>query len=124
MSTLDKTRLRDRPVPVLAATLFMLACTAYFLLPLWWMLVASSTTRGGLTDTSLWFHGQFELWTNIKNVVTYALTGAARGSDEHMLELLAPFAGHRGRVCGLLAAAGITAPKFGPRMPLRSFARF
>lgn len=71
MSTIEKTRLRDRPVSVLAATLFMLACTAYFLLPLWWMVVASSTTRGGLTDTSLWFHGQFELWTNIQNVVTY-----------------------------------------------------
>jgi multiple sugar transport system permease protein len=71
MSAIDKTRFRDRPVPVLAATLFMLACTAYFLLPLWWMVVASSTTRGGLTDTSLWFHGEFELGTNIKNVLTY-----------------------------------------------------
>jgi hypothetical protein len=41
-----------------------------------------------------------------------------------MLELLEPFAGHRGRVCQLLQAAGIAAPRFGPRMPLRSFARF
>ncbi|MBZ5740684.1 carbohydrate ABC transporter permease [Nocardioides mangrovi] len=71
MSTLQRTRLRDRPIPVIATTLFMVVCTAYFLLPLWWMVVASSTTRGGLTDTSLWFHGQFELWTNIRNVVTY-----------------------------------------------------
>jgi 3-methyladenine DNA glycosylase/8-oxoguanine DNA glycosylase len=61
---------------------------------------------------------------HIKNVVAYALTGAPRGTDERMLELLAPYAGHRGRVCGLFAAAGIGAPKFGPRMPLRSFARF
>ena len=39
-------------------------------------------------------------------------------------ELLEPFAGHRGRVCQLLAAAGIAAPRYGHRMPLRSFARF
>lgn len=71
MSAISSTRLRDRPVPVLAATLFMVVSTAYFLLPLWWMVVASSTTRGGLTDTSLWFRGQFELWSNIRNVLTY-----------------------------------------------------
>ena len=41
-----------------------------------------------------------------------------------MLELLEPFRGHRGRVCVLLAAAGVAAPRFGPRMPLRSFATY
>jgi hypothetical protein len=41
-----------------------------------------------------------------------------------MLELLAPFAGHRGRVCTLLEAAGLTAPRFGPRLPVRSFATY
>jgi 3-methyladenine DNA glycosylase/8-oxoguanine DNA glycosylase len=61
---------------------------------------------------------------HIKNIVAFALTGAPRGTDEHMLELLEPFAGHRGRVCQLLQAAGIAAPRYGPRMPLRSFARF
>lgn len=61
---------------------------------------------------------------HIKNVVAYALAGEPRADDTRMLELLQPFAGHRGRVCGLLAAAGISAPKYGPRMPLRSFARF
>jgi multiple sugar transport system permease protein len=69
--SMQKIRFRERPVPVVATTLFMVVCTAYFLLPLWWMVVASSTTRGGLTDTSLWFHGDFELVTNVKNVVTY-----------------------------------------------------
>jgi 3-methyladenine DNA glycosylase/8-oxoguanine DNA glycosylase len=61
---------------------------------------------------------------HIKNIVAFALTGEPRGTDEHMLELLEPFAGHRGRVCQLLQAAGIAAPRYGPRMPLRSFARF
>ncbi len=61
---------------------------------------------------------------HIPNTVAWALAGETRGTDARMLELLKPYAGHRGRVCGLLAAGGITAPKFGPRMPIRSFARF
>ena len=61
---------------------------------------------------------------HIPNTVAWALAGEARGTDARMLELLEPFRGHRGRVCDLLAAGGIGAPKFGPRMPIRSFARF
>jgi hypothetical protein len=40
-----------------------------------------------------------------------------------MLELLEPYRGHRGRVLRLLFAAGIEAPRYGPRLPLRSVAR-
>lgn len=58
---------------------------------------------------------------NLPHMVTFALTGAPRGSDERMLELLAPYAGHRGRVLRLLLAAGIGAPRFGPRQPVRDF---
>jgi hypothetical protein len=36
-----------------------------------------------------------------------------------MLELLEPYRGHRGRVIRLLMQAGVTAPRFGPRKPLR-----
>ncbi|MFF0376078.1 DNA-3-methyladenine glycosylase family protein [Actinoplanes missouriensis] len=61
---------------------------------------------------------------HIPNTVAWALAGEARGTDERMLELLEPFRGHRGRVCDLFALGGIGAPKFGPRMPIRSFARF
>ena len=61
---------------------------------------------------------------HIPNTVAWALAGEARGTDARMLELLEPFRGHRGRVCDLLAAGGIGAPKFGPRMPIRSFAKF
>lgn len=61
---------------------------------------------------------------HIPNTVAWALAGEARGDDARMLELLAPFMGHRGRVCVLLESAGIAAPRFGPRMPIRSFARF
>jgi 3-methyladenine DNA glycosylase/8-oxoguanine DNA glycosylase len=61
---------------------------------------------------------------HIPNTVAWALAGEARGDDARMLELLEPFRGHRGRVCLLLEAAGLHAPRFGPRMPIRSFARF
>jgi 3-methyladenine DNA glycosylase/8-oxoguanine DNA glycosylase len=52
---------------------------------------------------------------HVKNQVSWALAGEARGTDERMLELLAPFAGHRGRVVRLLLADGVRAPTFGPR---------
>ncbi|MEW5852791.1 MAG: DNA-3-methyladenine glycosylase 2 family protein [Myxococcota bacterium] len=55
---------------------------------------------------------------NWKNVVSYAFTGEPRGDDTRMLELLAPYAGHRGRVLLLIAAAGITAPRLAPRRAL------
>jgi 3-methyladenine DNA glycosylase/8-oxoguanine DNA glycosylase len=58
---------------------------------------------------------------HLKNVVAYAFTGTARGTDARMLDLLAPFKGHRGRVCSILMAAGIQAPRFGPRRPLRAW---
>lgn len=54
--------------------------------------------------------------------VSWALAGEARGTDERMLELLEPFAGHRGRVIRLLMAAGIRAPRYGPRLPLQRIA--
>lgn len=47
--------------------------------------------------------------------VTHALTGTAVDDDEAMLDALAPFAGHRGRVVRLLGAAGIRAPRRAPR---------
>ena len=50
---------------------------------------------------------------HLPNTVAWALAGEARADDDRMLELLAPFAGQRGRVVRLLKAGGISAPKFG-----------
>ncbi|MFI7429514.1 DNA-3-methyladenine glycosylase family protein [Micromonospora sp. NPDC049836] len=61
---------------------------------------------------------------HVPNTVAWALAGEPRGDDTRMLALLEPFRGHRGRVCLLLEAAGIQAPKYGPRAPIRSFARY
>jgi 3-methyladenine DNA glycosylase/8-oxoguanine DNA glycosylase len=54
--------------------------------------------------------------------ICWALAHEERGTDERMLELLAPFAGHRARVIRLVEAAGIHAPRRGPRMAPRSIA--
>jgi 3-methyladenine DNA glycosylase/8-oxoguanine DNA glycosylase len=52
---------------------------------------------------------------HLKNMVVHLLTGRARGTDEEMLALLAPWAGQRQRVMRLIELTGIAAPRFGPR---------
>jgi len=65
---------------------------------------------------------------HLPNLVAWTLAGEARGDDERMLELLAPWAprdgrpGQRGRVIRLLEASGLAAPRRGPRMAPRSIA--
>lgn len=48
----------------------------------------------------------------IKHHIAWNLAGEPRATDERMLELLAPFAGHRGRVVRLLLSAGSAPPTF------------
>lgn len=56
---------------------------------------------------------------HLPHLVVHALTGAPRGDDARMLELLEPFRPHRGRVVALLAAGAPPPPRFGPRLPVR-----
>lgn len=61
---------------------------------------------------------------HLKNLIACNLGGAARGTDEQMLELLEPYAGQRGRVVRLLACHGSPPPKFGPKkrvLPMRAW---
>jgi 3-methyladenine DNA glycosylase/8-oxoguanine DNA glycosylase len=55
--------------------------------------------------------------------VVYAFTGAFDGTDDQMLELLAPFAGQRYRVVRAIERAGITRPRRGPRMTIPAHIR-
>lgn len=57
---------------------------------------------------------------HLPNQVAWALAGEPRADDARMLELLAPWPGHRGRVIRLIVAGAGAAPRYGPRMPLRS----
>jgi 3-methyladenine DNA glycosylase/8-oxoguanine DNA glycosylase len=59
---------------------------------------------------------------HLPHSVGYALEGTVRSTDKRMLELLEPYRGHRARVIRLIGIAGITAPRFGPRLPLRNIA--
>jgi 3-methyladenine DNA glycosylase/8-oxoguanine DNA glycosylase len=61
---------------------------------------------------------------HLKNVVSFALAGEARGTDARMLELLAPYAGQRGRVVRLLLLDGHGAPRFGPRQRILPMAEW
>jgi 3-methyladenine DNA glycosylase/8-oxoguanine DNA glycosylase len=60
---------------------------------------------------------------HVPNTVAWALAGEPRADDARMLELLTPYAGHRGRVVQLLELTSGPAPKYGPRTPVRSIIR-
>lgn len=59
---------------------------------------------------------------HLPHSIGFALDGTARSTDERMLQLLEPYRGHRARVIRLIVAAGIAAPRFGPRRPLHNIA--
>jgi 3-methyladenine DNA glycosylase/8-oxoguanine DNA glycosylase len=59
---------------------------------------------------------------HIPNTVSWALAGEPRATDARMLELLEPYRGQRGRVIRLLEAAGLAAPRYGPRLSPRAIA--
>ncbi|HEX2195510.1 MAG TPA: DNA-3-methyladenine glycosylase 2 family protein [Actinomycetota bacterium] len=60
---------------------------------------------------------------HVPHLVTWTLAGEPRGDDARMLELLEPFAGHRGRVVRLVVAGGSRPQARHPRRRLRSIAR-
>lgn len=59
---------------------------------------------------------------HLPHTVSWALAGEPRGNDDRMLELLEPYRGQRWRVVRLLKAGGIHAPRYGPRIAVRSIA--
>ncbi len=100
----------DLPLPAAVARLRAL--------PLVGAWTAAEVSLRALGDPNAVSVGDFHLC----HAVCWALAGEERGTDERMLELLAPYAGHRARVIRLIEAAGIQAPRRGPRMAPRSIA--
>ncbi|HET8969799.1 MAG TPA: hypothetical protein VFN19_01965 [Candidatus Nanopelagicales bacterium] len=72
---------------------------------------AAEVAQRAFGDADAVSYGDFHLAPD----VVYALTGETDGSDERLAELLAPWAGHRGRVAQLVVGSGITRPRRGPR---------
>ncbi len=75
---------------------------------------AAEVAQRALGDTDAVSVGDYHL----AKIVGHTLTGAAV-DDDAMLELLAPYAGHRYRACRLIEAAGLGPPRRGPRMSPR-----
>lgn len=72
---------------------------------------AAEVAQRALGDPDAVSYGDF----HVAKDVVHALTGEWYGSDERLAELLAPWAGHRGRVVRLVGLAGARQPKRGPR---------
>ena len=81
---------------------------------------AAETSRVACGDPDALSLGDF----HTPSMVAWALAGEARADDARMLELLEPYRGQRARLVRLLEVAGVRAPSFGPRRPLRSIAGF
>jgi 3-methyladenine DNA glycosylase/8-oxoguanine DNA glycosylase len=76
---------------------------------------AAEVAKVALGDSDAVSVGDYHL----KNGVAWNLAGEPRGTDDRMLELLAPFRPYRGRVIRLLELGGAAAPRYGPRMSIR-----
>lgn len=62
---------RESVISRTVAMVIMLVFTLYFLIPIWWLLVASTKTRGDLFTTNpLWF-AEPALWQNITSLLAY-----------------------------------------------------
>jgi 3-methyladenine DNA glycosylase/8-oxoguanine DNA glycosylase len=61
---------------------------------------------------------------NLPKAVGWALAGRPSTDDAVMLELLAPYAGHRHRVTRLVELSGLRPPRRGPRLPVRDYRSF
>ncbi len=79
---------------------------------------AAETARAAFGDPDAVSIGDYHL----PHLVSWALARESRGNDARMLELLEPYRGQRARVVRLLELSGIQAPRFGPRMRVRSIA--
>ena len=79
---------------------------------------AAETLRVAMGDPDAVSLGDY----NLPALVCYALAGERKGSDEQMLELLAPYAGQRARVVRLIELSGLRPARRGPRLAPRSVA--
>jgi multiple sugar transport system permease protein len=62
---------KESPLSRISAMIVMLVFTLYFLVPIWWLFIAGTKSSSQFTSTNpLWF-ADFNLFTNIGNLVAY-----------------------------------------------------
>ena len=99
---------RDALMSRATAMVIMGVFTLYFLMPLWWLLVASSKNKSDVFTTNpLWF-ADFQMWANVGDLFSYD-----HGVYLKWLVNSAIYAGLGGAVATLLAAmAGYALAKY------------
>lgn len=99
---------KDSPLSVGSTMLILGVFTVYFLLPLWWLLVASSKSAGDVFTTDpLWF-ADFQLWSNVTELFTFRDGVYLKWLGNSML-----YAGVGGALATLIAAmAGYALAKY------------
>jgi 3-methyladenine DNA glycosylase/8-oxoguanine DNA glycosylase len=79
---------------------------------------AAEVARVALGDPDAVRPGDYHL----PHLVSWALAGEPRSDDARMMELLAPYRGHRARAVRLIELSGSRPPRRAPRQRLRSIA--
>ncbi|MFD3456228.1 carbohydrate ABC transporter permease [Streptomyces sp. NPDC058691] len=70
--TASRRRSSDRPRRNILLTVLTALVAVYALIPLAWLLISATKTQKNLLDSfGLWFSGDFALWDNIQQTLTY-----------------------------------------------------
>lgn len=95
------------------AHLFLIALVFYFLIPVWWLVVASTKDAQGLfggTSGALWFDKRFNFWNNLRDLFTYNNGEYLRWLGNSLLYALA--GGLGATVISVLAGYGFAKYRF------------
>lgn len=74
MSRTKSSSLQIRQRPRIVSNVLLVVCIIYFLMPVWWLVIAATKSNSGLfmgTGGSMWFDKHFALFDNIKELTTY-----------------------------------------------------
>ena len=72
ISAHQRRKLDRSPRSQIVVTGILVIAALYFLVPLYWVIIAATKTTGALFSTpGFWFGGEFALWSNLQQVFTY-----------------------------------------------------
>jgi multiple sugar transport system permease protein len=72
ISAHQRRKLDRSPRSQIVVTGILVVVALYFIVPLYWVVIAATKTTGALFSTpGFWFGGEFALWSNLQQVFTY-----------------------------------------------------